>query len=330
MNKTKIILTSFLLSQIIGCGSEVTVTTEVTKPASLTATGVLVSKESATVSPPSVSSMWQYKIQYLVKENTLVKKGDTVVRFDPMQLRNDLMSKQSQLDAAVKQKEQSELNQTQILQDLKLARAEAKMNRDKEKRKAEIVDASRSGIEKEKQAKQYEIAQAIFAQAEQRLQSYYTSTSINEEVSDATINRLTIDVDRIKSEISLLNVKASKAGIVMYVTEQDGEKPAIGESIWQGRRILTIPSLDKIAVQAEFDEPDTTKVNVGDDVKVTLDAYPEMPFVGKITSLGQSYKTKSYRNPKVIFDVFIDIENINPEIMRPGMKVKVEMAGGQS
>lgn len=318
------------MSQIIGCGSEVTATAEVTKPASLTATGVLVSKESATVSPPSVSSMWQYKIQYLVKENTLVKKGDTVVRFDPMQLRNDLMSKQSQLDAAVKQKEQSELNQTQILQDLKLARAEAKMNRDKEKRKAEIVDASRSGIEKEKQAKQYEIAQAIFAQAEQRLQSYYKSTSINEEVSDATINRLTIDVDRIKSEISLLNVKASKAGIVMYVTEQDGEKPAIGESIWQGRRILTIPSLDKIAVQAEFDEPDTTKVNVGDDVKITLDAYPEMPFVGKIISLGQSYKTKSYRNPKVIFDVFIDIENINPDIMRPGMKVKVEMAGGQS
>mgnify|MGYP000226976280 CR=1 FL=1 len=71
MNKIKIILTSFLLSQIIGCGSEVTATAEVTKPASLTATGVLVSKESATVSPPSVSSMWQYKIQYLVKEFAL-------------------------------------------------------------------------------------------------------------------------------------------------------------------------------------------------------------------------------------------------------------------
>ncbi|MDA8622272.1 efflux RND transporter periplasmic adaptor subunit [Psychrosphaera sp.] len=330
MSKLKMTIAMLIAVQLIACGVENKVAPKLVEASSLSATGILVSKESATISPPSVSSMWQYKIQYLAKENKLVKKGDTVIRFDPMQLRNDLMSKQSELDAAVKQKEQSELNQTQILQDLKLAKAEAKMNRDKEQRKAEIVDASRSGIEKEKQAKQYEIAQARFAQAEQRLENYHASTAINAEVSEATINRLTVDVERLKSEINLLNIKASKSGIVMYVTEQDGEKPAVGETIWQGRRVLTIPSLDKIAVQAEFDEPDTTKVNVGDSVKITLDAYPELPFVGKISTLGQSYKSKSYRNPKVVFDVFIDIENIDPEIMRPGMKVKVEMAGGQS
>ncbi|GAB2994190.1 HlyD family secretion protein [Psychrosphaera aestuarii] len=321
------VIAPFLLA---ACGSQQETEQSNNLVTPLSATGTLISTDSATISPPSVSRMWQYKIQYLAKENSKVKQGDIVVRFDPMQLRNDLMSKQSELDAAIKEREQSDLMQEQTLQDLKLAKAEAQMNHDKEKRKAEIVDASRSRLEKERQIKQYEIATAILDQTEQRLSNYFASKVVNQEVSDAQINRLTLEVNRIKDEIALLNVKAPKDGIVMYVTEQNGEKPAVGESIWQGRRVLTIPSLDKIAIQAQFDEPDTTKVRVGNEVKITLDAYPELPFVGKITTLGQSYKNKSNRNPKIVFDVIIDIESVDPKIMRPGMKVKVELTSGIS
>ncbi len=325
-SKSLVLMTLTLsLIMLVGCNSEIKNSDNIASEAVLSATGILISEESATLSPPSISSMWQFKLQYLAKENTKVKTGDVVIRFDPMQLRNDLMSKQSELNAAIKELEKSVLDQEQVLEDLKLALAEAKMNNEKEKRKAEIVDAARSRIERDKQKKSYEIAQLKLLQAEQRITNFYASKSINNEVSESTINRLNVEVNRIKADIERLNVKATKPGIIMYKADHRGEKPAVGETVWQGRSLLTIPSLDKIAIQAQFDEPDTNKVAVGALVKVTLDAYPEHPFMGKITTLGQSYKHKSRQNPKVVFDVFIQIDNIDMEIMRPGMKVKVEL-----
>lgn len=111
----------------------------------------------------------------------------------------------------------------------------------------------------------------------------------------------------------------------MYVTDHKGEKKAVGDSVWQGQGLLTIPSLDQISIQAQFDEPDLTKVEIGRPVKVTLDAYPELPFRGKITSIGQAFKHKSRQNQRIVFDAFIKLEEVDPELMRPGMQGKVEL-----
>ena len=296
----------------------------------LVATGDLISTESITVSPPSVSRMWQYKIQYLASENSSVNEGDVVVRFDPQQLRNELMSKQSELAAALKEKEQKQLQQAQMQQDLTLALAEAKMNYEKEKRKAEIVDAGRSGIEKEKQDKSHQIASLRYQQAKQKLKDNSELNQVTSVVTESTITRLTSEVEQIQTEIEKLNVRAKKSGIVMYIADHKGEKVAVGDTLWQGQRVLTIPSPDKIAIKAEFEEPDTTKVTVNSKVKVTLDAYPEIPFVGAITSLGQAYKAKSQQNPKIVFEAYIALDKVDSSLMRPGMKAKIELLGEQS
>ena len=300
-------------------------TTESADDSNLVAFGKLVSTNSATISPPPVSTMWQYKIQYLARENSQVNEGDVVIRFDPQPLMERLLSKQSELDTAIKEKEQKQLQQEQEQQDLTLALAEAKMNFEKEKRKAEIVDEGRSGIEKRKQIKSYEIAKLSFEQAQQKMTNNEKLQAVDEVVTKSNISRLTIEVDQIKADIEKLNVKASKSGIVMYVANHEGEKVAVGDNLWFGQKVMTIPSLEQLAIQAEFDEPDSAKVAIKNKVKITLDAYPEIPFSGEISSLGQAYKAKSKQNPKIIFDVHISIDDIDSSIMRPGMKAKIEL-----
>lgn len=310
---------------LTGCSESAPSAQVTSSDESLSATATLVSENTVTISPPSVTTMWQFKVQYLARENQSVKKGDIIVRFDSQQLRNDLMSKQSQLDAALKEQEKEVLEQEQQEQDLRLALAEAKKNLDKEKRKAEIVDASISGIEREKQQKQYKIAQLQFAQAEQVLNNFFESKDVNSKVTQGKVSRLQADVARIQQDIQKLNIRAPKDGIVMYLPDNDGEKPAVGDSVWQGQQIMTIPSLEDIVLEAQFDEPDLTKVAIGRPVKVTLDAYPELPFTGEITSLGQAFKNKSRQNKRIVFDAYISLGNIDPKIMRPGMQGKVEL-----
>ena len=322
---TTVLMTLNIALILSACSESSTNSVQASQAEALTATATLISQDSVTLSPPAVTTMWQYKVQFLAKENQPVKEGDVVIRFDSQQLKNDLISRQSELNAALKEKEQEGLMQEQQEQDLLLSLAETKKDVDKEKRKADIVDASISGIEKAKQEKQYKIAQLSYEQAKQRLANFYESQAVNGVVTDATINRLKSEVTRIKNDIGRLTVKAPKAGIVMYKAGRDGEKPAVGDSVWQGQSLITIPSLDNVSIQAQFDEPDMTKVSIGRPVKVTLDAYPEQPYSGRVVALGQSFKNKSKQNQRIVFDAFIQLDKVETSVMRPGMQGKVEL-----
>ena len=78
-------------------------------------------------------------------------------------------------------------------------------------------------------------------------------------------------------------------------------------------------------MKVEFDESVTAKVELGDKVRVTLDAYPERNFEGQITELGQAYRNKSRNNLKIVFDAWVTLDDLDLDIMRPGMKASVEL-----
>lgn len=291
----------------------------------LTAPAELVSLQEVTIGPPNVPRMWQFKIEYLVPENTLVEEGDVVVRFDGQRVKNDLVGKQSELDAAIKEAEKQTLKDEATEQDKELALAEAKMNMEIAQRKVEITDASRSDIERRKQIAEYEITSKLYQHAIQKLAQHKQRMKINKEVQTARISNLQVRVKSIQDSINKLVVKAPKKGLVIYQADWEDNKPAVGETVYMGRQLVNLPSLDRLAVKVEFDESDSSKVQVGQEVKVLLDAHPEKPFAGKITSLGQAYRNRSQHNLKVVFDAWVELDSLDVSTMRPGMKANVQV-----
>lgn len=293
--------------------------------AGVVAPAELVSLQDVTIGPPNVRRMWQFKIEYLAKENALLKEGDIVVRFDGQRLKNDLIGRKSQLDAAVKQAEKQLLTDEATKQDLVLDVAEAKKNQEIAQRKVEITDASRSDIEKRKQQAEFEIASELYTQAQQKLRQHEQTMLVNQEVQNAKVANNEARVRIIQESLDKLVIRAPKEGMVIYQKDWEDNKPAVGETVYMGRTLVSLPSLDKLAVKVEFDESDTAKVSVGQTVKVLLDAHPEKPFSGKISSLGQAYRNKSQNNLKVVFDAWVELDELAMDIMRPGMKAKVEL-----
>ncbi len=291
----------------------------------VTASAELISLDNATIGPPNVSRMWQFKIQKMAPENKLVKQGEVIIVFDGQQLKNDLIGKESELKAAQKKAESHKLQDQGTQQDLILKLAEAEMEFQKAKRKAEIVDASSSEIERQKQQADYRYQTENLAQAKQKLAHQKKAMLINEQVSQGKIKSLQSRVDSIRQEIAKLSVKAPKDGLVMYRENGQGEKVAVGETVWMGRSLLQLPSIDKIALKAEFAEPDKAKLVLGQQVRVVFEAYPEMSYLGQISELGQAFYPKSANNPTVVFDAIIELGEARPQVMRPGMKAKVEV-----
>lgn len=291
----------------------------------LLAPAELVSLQSVTISPPNVRRMWQFKIEYLAKENALVNKGDLVVRFDGQKLTNDLVGRKSQLEAAIKEGVKKKLKDDETKQDLILAVAEAKKNLEIAQRKVEITDASRSEVERLKQQAEYEIAAELYIQSQQKLTQHDDAMLVNQQVQQAKVANRQARVKLLEEALAKLIICSPKEGMVVYEKDWEDNKPAVGETVYMGRTLVSIPSLDKLAVKVEFDESDTAKVSVGQKVKVLLDAHPEKSYAGRITSLGQAYRNKSQNNLKVVFDAWVELDELANDIMRPGMKANVEV-----
>lgn len=291
----------------------------------LIAPAELVSLQDITIGPPNIRRMWQFKIEYLAKENTLVEEGEVVLRFDGDRLKNDLVGYRADLKSAIKQGEKKQLNDQAKTQDLVLKLAETKKDLEIAQRKVEITDASRSEIERRKQQVEYKIAKELYSQAQQQLEQHKQATVINQQVSSARIEKKASRVNTIEQSIVRLEVKAPKKGMVVYQADGEDNKPAVGETVYMGRTLISLPSIEMLAVKVEFDESHTQKVTLGQTVKVVLDTHPEKPFTGKIVSLGQAYRGKSINNLKVVFDAWVELDELDIDIMRPGMKANVEL-----
>lgn len=323
MSKSMLCL-SLVCVTLFAC-NEKTVVSPPIQVTALTAPAELIALDNVTLGPPLVGRMWQFKIQKMSPENTFVKKGDMVLQFDAQTLKNDLIGRQSKLNAEIKKGETEKLNDESTEQDLILSLAEAEMNFEKAKRKVEIVDVSRSEINKKLQHADFKYQQEKLAQAKQKLEYHKQAMLVNRQVSDGRVNNLRQQVDSMKEEIGKLTMKAPKDGLVMYLEDWNGKKPAVGETVYMGLSLIQLPSLDKVALKAEFAEPDTSKLSVGQQVKVVFEAYPEMSYMGSIVELGQAFYPKSPQNPKVVFEAEIQLGDARPEVMRPGMKAKIEV-----
>ena len=317
------------LATLLSCSDEPIEQDSTPKNIGISAPAELISLDEVTLGPPNIRQMWQYKIEYLARENAIVKKGDVIARFDGQRLKDEFITRDSQLAAAKKEAEKQQLIDEATQQDLELALAEAKKDEEIARRKVEITDVSRSEIEKQKQVAEFKIATEVLKQAIQRLAQHANAVEARKKVQEAKIQNRQSRVDEINASLAKLELKAPKPGIVLYIPDGNDDKPAVGDTVYMGRTLLKIPSLDKIAAQAEFDESYISKVAVGQQVKVTLDAFPERSFQGVIEDLGKAFRQKSQRNPKIVFDAYISIDELDIDIMRPGMKATIALANTQ-
>ena len=294
-------------------------------PSTMTVPAELKSLQDLAFGPPSISRMWNYKLQRIIADNAAVKKGDVLLKFDGQDLRNRLVGRQADLDAARKELENIILQDEARTKDLELALAEAQMNEEKAQRKAQITDASRSEIERKQQQADWDITRVLSEQAQQRLDEHRLRMVLNQQVQTARIANLNSRVKEIQNNMARLTVKSPVDGIALVNRNNDGDKYAAGDNVHMGNTLVNVPSLDKLAVKMEIDESDTQKVAIGQRVDVVLSAYPERTFKGQITSKGKAYRAKSQRNQRVVFEAWVTLDELASDIMRPGMQANVTL-----
>jgi len=108
---------------------------------------------------------------------------------------------------------------------------------------------------------------------------------------------------------------------LIYRRNWDGKKMGVGAQIsgWDNV-VATLPDLSKMITKTYVNEIDISKVKVGQEVEIGIDAFPEKKLTGKVREVANIGEQLSGANAKV-FEVVITVNEFD-SILRPAMTTK--------
>jgi RND family efflux transporter MFP subunit len=282
--------------------------------------GELRAREFVQITAPAGAQQagaWQMKIQSIVAEGTIVKRGDVVAELD----RTTLATKYDEVKLAL-QKAEAQYEQALLDSTLTLSTARENIRTMElaleEKRLAKEQAIYEAPTVQRQAAIDYERAERALAQARS---DYETKT----EQARAKMREVGADVQRQRNMLKVVQdvmtgftVRAPAPGMVIYFKEWNGRKRTVGSQVsaWEPG-VATLPDLSRMESVTYVNEIDVRKLAVGQAVVITLDADPTKRLSGTVASVANVGEQRPNADAKV-FEVKVTVQE-SDTTLRPGM-----------
>ncbi len=127
-------------------------------------------------------------------------------------------------------------------------------------------------------------------------------------------------------DLEKVTITAPMTGLITRLNVEQGENVIMGTLNNQGTVLLTIADLGTMEAWVEVDETEVVKLSLGQEAKITIDAFPEAEFSGTVTEIGNSPLRSGTggSTEAVDFEVKITLGEAVPNI-RPGLSAKAEI-----
>jgi len=221
----------------------------------VTASGKIDAKTSVDISADITGRITQIG----VKEGDLVKKGQFLLQIDPTQYQAAVARNQALVASAAASAVQAGANRDQ---------AERVLARNKELAKSGTSLISPEALEQSQTS--YDVAVATYKAAQ--AQSDQARASLREAEDQLSKTRLVAPMD----------------GRVVRVAKEVGEVAVPSTFSSAEGLLVTVADLSVILATVQVDETDVVRLNMGDSVQVTIDAFPDTSFTGRVTKIANS------------------------------------------
>jgi membrane fusion protein, multidrug efflux system len=294
-------------------------------------------------------------------EGTRIAAGEVVTRIDDRvaKLRSDALRAQIEGIRAERTKLRAErllsLNQTDALMRTRSStvtvreQALAALKSDLELAKLEL-ERNWSLFERRVAGeRQFQMAQAAVA----KLESQILQLQAEHEQAEGSLDEARVERDRlsvIDAQIAALDHQAANLAAQLSQQNVDIEDrtirspiPAVidrtfvlpGEYVQAGQRILLLHDPNEVWVEANIKETQVGRLKLGQKVLVSVDAYPDDAFVGRVSRIGSATTARFALIPtpnpsgnftKITQRVPVKIDIVDPpKPLTPGMMVEVEI-----
>ena len=283
---------------------------------------------------PEVSGTIQ---QVMVQDNQAVKAGQPLIKIDSTNYEILLAASDTQLKRTASEIDAERAKHHENVEELRIARTTFEFAGRQLQRQSKL-SAAQAGSEATRDAAQngLDIAKSKVAVAEEKVKESLAKLFGNPDI--AVADHPSYQQMVAQREVTALQVKRSTLiapfdGVVSHM-------PKVGDYARTGVMVASLVSTTKVWVEANFKETEITYMRKGQDVEMTVDAYPGHVWQGKVASLAQATGSEFSLLPaqnatgnwvKVVqrlpVNVFLDDANSGPTL-RAGMSVDVNVDSG--
>jgi HlyD family secretion protein len=263
----------------------------------VTASGKIEAKTSVDISADITGRI----IRLAVREGDLVTKGQFLIQIDPAQYQAAVSRAQGVVSSTEATLTQARAN---------LDQAERNWHR---ARQLTELGANLIAPETAEQARtSYDVAQATWQATRAQLEQ--SRASLQEARDNLAKTRLTSPI----------------SGRVVRLAVEEGEVAVPGTFSRETGLLMTVADLSVILAKVQVDETDVVRLASNDSVQVTIDAYPDTTFLGRVTKISHSAKltetqTASGSNDRAVdFDVEVTLDS-PPRDIRPDLSCTARM-----
>jgi multidrug efflux pump subunit AcrA (membrane-fusion protein) len=282
-------------------------------------TGTIEAVDFLAIAPPRLSGpgLGTLVITKLAASGQHVKKGDLLVLFDQQQqIKNALDQEATYVDfveqikkkkadqATAQAADASALHQAE--NDVKSAAFEVKRNEILSK-----IDAEKNNLASEQAKSTYDQLRKTFELKRKSEQAELKSLEIQRD-------RARDAMEYARKNTGRLEIHAPIDGVVvltsMWKGGQFGEAQE-GDEVRAGIPFMQIVNQGAMQVRARVNQADVSLLQLGQAVRIGLDAYPDLSFIGKVERIAAIGVTSGLSDKVRTFNVVFSISGSDPRLM---------------
>lgn len=264
--------------------------------ARVSATGYLEPKRSVDISADVSGRV----VELNVEEGDAVTEGDLLLVIDPARFEASVQRAEAGLAESAARETQARGNYQQAQRDWERIR-------DLKARLPEMVTAT-----------EFEMARTT-AEVQKAL---WESATHSVEMARASLKET-------QDNLTKTVIRAPMSGRVTRLNVEKGETAIVGTMNNPGSLLITVADLSVMEAVIEVDETDVPEIAIGDSVSISLDAYPNREFVGRVTKIGNSSirprnQQVSSSDQAIDFEVRVTLEDSGVEL-RPDLSASADV-----
>jgi HlyD family secretion protein len=258
---------------------------------SVTSCGKIEAKTSVDISADITGRI----IDIAVREGDLVKRGQFLLQIDP-----------AQYQAAVARAEGVVASTEATLIQMRATRDQAQRAWNRSRQLTELGDNLIAPETAEQSKTAYDVAEA------------------NYQSTRAQLEQARAGLQEAKDNLAKTRLTSPISGRVVRLAVEEGEVAVPGTFSRETGLLMTIADLSVILAKVQVDETEVVRLRQNDSVEVTIDAYQDTTFWGRVTEISHSAKltpteTASGSTDRAVdFDVEITLRN-PPADIRPDL-----------
>ena len=317
----------FLLIILAACSGREASDIQITKVkrgtfmAEITDQGTVEAVNSISVTAPAISYRYgSLKIAKIADDGEEVEKGDTIMIFDPSEIKRSIVQAEQQLEIARAEYEKLKSTQQSEIEDLEADLELAGISREISKINFETSVYEPEATKKEIQLK-LESATIALNRAKEQIENKKIIHKEDLIQKSLNIRQLTSTLADATSSMNNLFVVSPAKGIIIkelnWITNQ---KWAVGDQPYSGSKIIELPDLTAMRAEVKINEVDISKIIPGQRVEIRPDAYSDSVYTATVESVANLAQNKDYKSKIKIFPVQISISGESKNLL-PGLTV---------